>query len=320
VFIYWGGPGGFDNRRHTTLPCQICGSSEVADLNGDGFLDLVVNNKFDPNPAPGKAMSYGGDPNTSTYVYWGDPRGYSPDRRLKLPVVGGQDAAVADLDGDGRLDLVVSSYHAGHTRMHPSYIYWNSAQGFGPRRVTMLPTNSASGVMLADFNQDGRKDILFTCHSKDGNHRNGSFLYWGSKDGYSKDRRSSIPGHGPHNMTAVDPGNVYDRGDHYDYVSPVFDGGPGARFKSITWKGTTPFRTRLEFQVRTAAKRDALQSAPWRGPGDPDSVFQTPGDKLKATPKDHRWIQYKASLISPDSVNTPVLESVSIQYSRPSSG
>jgi hypothetical protein len=56
--------------------------------------------------------------------------------------LGNEDAAVADLHGDGRLDLVLSSYHAGDTRSHPSYIYWNGPNGFDEKNVNMLPTNS----------------------------------------------------------------------------------------------------------------------------------------------------------------------------------
>lgn len=181
-----------------------------------------------------------------------------------------------------------------------------------PSKVTLLPTNSASGVLLADFNRDGRKDILFACHSKDGNHRNDSFLYWGSSMGYSKDPRSLLPGLGPHLLTVTDIGHIYDRGDRYDYISPPFDAGPDTQFESISWEGKTPFRTGLEFQVRAAASREELASAPWQGPQGPKSFYREPDAKLSGLAKEARWIQYKASLISPDSGNTPILRSVSI--------
>jgi hypothetical protein len=314
VVVYWNSPQGFDNARRTILPCAAAVSANVADLNGDGYLDIMVGNLFDPNPAPGKPRTFGGSPEGDTYIYWGSARGYSETNRLVLPSVGTHCVVAADLNGDGLLDLVLSSYHAGTTRSHPSYIYWNSPKGFDPQKVTMLPTNSASGVIVDDFNHDGYKDILFVCHSKDGNHRTDSFLYWGSADGYSVERRSLIPGVGVHMVSTVDIGNIYDRSDHYDYISPPFEGGPGARFTKIDWEGETPFRTRLEFQIRSANTRDGLASAAWVGPQGPNSYYTKSGSTLVGEPAMGRWLQYKARLISLDSADTPILQSVSISY------
>ena len=178
----------------------------------------------------------------------------------------------------------------------------------------MLPTNSASGVMVLDFNRDGHRDILFACHSKNGNHRTDSFLYWGSSDGFSTQRRSLLPSRGAHLLMTVDAGNIYDRGNRYEYVSRPFDAGAGSQLQEISWRGETPFRTRLDFQVRTAASQEELANAPWTGPNGGDTAFTAPGSRLAETPPDHRWVQYKAGLVSPDSVNTPVLRSVTIEY------
>ena len=313
IVLYWNSPLGFDNERKTVLPSRVCVAVEVADLNRDGLLDLIVSNLFDAEPAPGKPQSFGGSPQGDTFVYWGSPQGYEKSRREILPSVGNADVAVADLNQDGLLDLVLTSYHAGHTRSHPSTIYWNGVSGFDSSRSTRLPTNSASGVLVNDFDQDGHLDIFFACHSREGNHRNDSFLYWGSANGYSSDRRSLLPGLGPHFLT-TDSGHVHDRGDRYDYVSPPFDAGPDARFESIHWEGETPFRTSLEFQVRSARTRQGLESAPWRGPEGPNSVYTKPGVRLSGLDAGSSVIQYKATLISPASANSPLLRSVSINY------
>jgi hypothetical protein len=314
VVIFWNSPTGFDNKRRTVLPAASAVSVEVADLDADGWLDVIVANLFDTHPAAGATRAFGGSPEANTFIYWGGKSGYSAERRTVLPSVGNEDIGAADLDGDGRLDLVLTSYHAGSTRNHPSTIYWNGPRGFDPKRFTELPTHSGSGVIAADFNRDGYKDLFFTCHSYDGNHRTDSFLYWGGKSGYSAARRSSIPGIGPHFMTVADIGNVYDRGERYDYVSPPFDAGAGARFASIEWRGETPFQTRLEFQVRAAATPEALQQSSWLGPEGPGSYYRSPGAALTGLAAGARWIQYRASLVSPDSLDTPVLRAVSIRY------
>ena len=51
---------------------------------------------------------------------------------LLLDTVGSEDASIADLNRDGRLDLVVSSYHAGVNRHHPSYVFWGAESGLDP--------------------------------------------------------------------------------------------------------------------------------------------------------------------------------------------
>ena len=314
VVIFWNGANGFDNARKQSLPCAAAVSVEVADLNGDGHLDLIVANLWDKNPAPGKPRSFGGSAEADTLIYWGSAGGYSAGRRQVLPSVGNEDITVADLNQDGRLDLVLTSYHAGSTRNAPSRIYWNAAQGFDPANVTLLPTHSASGAMIADFNRDEWKDILITCHSYEGNHRNDSFLYWGSPSGYAADRKSLLYGLGPHLMNVADIGNIYDRSDRYDYISSPFRTGPEARLQSLHWKAETPFRSRVEFQLRRTSSREALNTAPWQGLRGEGTFFETSGASLEGLKGSGDWIQYKATLISPDSANSPILRSVSIEY------
>ncbi len=309
VVIYWNSASGFDNQRKTVLPSEVAISARVADLNEDGYLDIVVCNLWSKNPPPGKPRSFGGSPEAGTYIYWGGKDGYSVSRRMTLQTIGNEDAAVADLNGDGWLDLVLTSYHAGSTRANPSYIFWNGARGFDPAKPTRIETNSGSGVIVADFNRDGRKDILFACHSKDGNHRSDSYLYWGGADGFSPKRRALIPGLGPHLFNVADIGNIWDRSDRYDWVSPPIEG-DGAAWSAIDWKAETPFRTKVEFQVKTAATREALASAEWVGPSGKASVYTRPGELKDAS---GRWLQFKAALVSPDDADTPVLRSATVR-------
>lgn len=309
VVICWNSASGFDNQRRTVLPSEVAISTRVADLNKDGYLDIVICNLWSKNPPPGKPRSFGGSPEAGTYIYWGSKDGYDAARRLTLPTVGNEDAAVADLNGDGWLDLVLTSYHAGYTRANPSYIFWNGPRGFDPSKPTRIETNSGSGVIVADFNRDGHRDILFACHSKNGNHRNDSYLYWGGPDGFSASRRALIPGLGPHLFNLTDIGNIHDRTDRYDYISEPIEG-DGSEWSSLSWKAETPFRTRVEFQVRTAGTRQELDSAEWEGPSGSASVYVRPGALRNAT---GRWLQFKATLVSPDDANTPVLRSVTVR-------
>jgi hypothetical protein len=306
VVIFWNGPNEFDNSKKTVLPAGLAVTTEIADLNQDGHLDLIVPNM----------RSTEGDHKGNTFIYWGSRDGYSVTRRQVLPSLGVEDALVADLNRDGHLDLVLTSYHAGETRGHPSYVYWNTSQGFVPSNATLLPTNSASGALAADFNHDGFLDILFTCHTLEGSHRNDSFLYWGTQKGFSQDHRSLLPGLGPHLLTVTDIGNIFDRGDRFEYFSKVFDAGSSATFQTLSWEGEHPFSSRIEFQVRAALSTEAVKTAPWLGPAGPGSYYRDHHSTLKAIPADSRYMQFKASLVSPDGANTPVLRSVSIGYNQ----
>ena len=271
--IFWNGPAGFTSSHKTLLPARMTVSAEVADLNADGYLDIILCNLYAPEKLihSSKAVPVSAPAQTATfaagtYIYWGGPEGYSAKKRLELPTIGAEDASVVDLNRDGYLDLVISSYHAGDHRNHPSYVYWGGAKGLSREQVTWLPTESASGVLTADFNQDGWPDILFACHTDGTNHRCESFLYWGGADGFSPQRRDYLPSIGTHFLSVTDIGNIANRTDGFDYVSIPFDAGTDTHVKSIAWTGVTPADSAITFQVRFGLSRAELLKAAWVGP------------------------------------------------------
>jgi hypothetical protein len=318
--IFWNGPVGFNADNKTILPTKESITAQVADLNGDGYLDIVIPNIYDydklqqpKDPIDISAPAQTAPWNAGTYIYWGGANGYSASDRLVLPTVGGDDVAIADLNRDGYLDLVISSYHAGTVRNHPSYIFWGSAKGFDPANVTMLPTESAALVVVADFNKDGWKDIFFSNHTDGTNHRTNSFLYWGGINGFSVQRRQLIPGVGVHGNTRADIGNIRNRSDEFEYISSSFDAGETARFRSISWEAASTIRPGIKFQVRLARTREALAGATWVGPGGPNTFFVQSGGSLDSCSECH-WIQYKATLLSSGGTASPILKSVSVEY------
>ena len=117
-----------------------------------------------------------------------------------------------------------------------------------------------------------------------------------------------------HFMIVNDVGHVANRGDRFDYFSKVFDAQRAAEFKSIAWEGNTPFATRIEFQVRSGPSVETLKKTPWTGPEGPDSYYWQPRSQLREMAKDARYFQFKASLISPNGANTPVLRSTTVEY------
>ena len=72
---WWYENGEFRSRQNTT------------DLDGDGYIDLVVLNRFD-----------GSTHRIDSYVYWGSANGFSDQDRAALPTMGAHGVAWGDLD------------------------------------------------------------------------------------------------------------------------------------------------------------------------------------------------------------------------------
>jgi hypothetical protein len=313
VSIFWNGPAGFQETNRTDLPGRSSVALEAADLNSDGYIDLIVPNLFDKNPPPeNKARSFGGSPDGGVFIYWGQSTGYSNSRRTVLPALGAEDAAVADFNNDGLLDLAISSYHGGLRRDLPSYIYWQGPQGFNASNVTMLETYSASGILSTDFNADGWIDLFFANHQRNGNHKTDSFLHWGGPTGYAADHRLKLPSRGTHLMTVTDHGNISDRKHDYHYISPAKELVTAKALREINWTADTPPGTSVRFQIRSASTFEALTKAHWEGPAGNNTYYQTGLDNTQLGLKG-RWVQFRATLSNPGG-GLPVLKSVSLAF------
>ena len=66
----------------------------------------------------------------------------------------------ADLDGDGRPELVASKYQNDLTYETESAIFWNGPDGFSKDRVTWLPTRGTIGCTTGDLDGDGKPDLI----------------------------------------------------------------------------------------------------------------------------------------------------------------
>ncbi len=302
--IFWGSKDGFSDSNRSVIPGISPVNAEIADLNHDGYLDLILCNFIDS-----KTLLH----NVASYVYYGGPAGFSPANRLELPTWGAHDASVADLNADGNLDIVFSSYHGDTTRNPPSYIYWGDANGrYDPQRRTELPTHSAAGNFIADLNHDSYPDIVFSNHSVEGDHHTNSYIYWGSARGFSTDRRTELPTVGPHNMYSTDIGNIYTRKLKEEYRSAPYHLPANATLCRLEWQAETLFGTAIEFQIRTAITRESLADAPWIGPDGEGRSWTRSGATLPTISATQAWVQYRAVLTTADGGNTPRLREVDV--------
>ncbi|MFL6193361.1 MAG: FG-GAP repeat domain-containing protein [Thermoanaerobaculia bacterium] len=127
---------------------------EIADINGDGRLDIVH----------GPARKSGSRP----VVFLGQADGtWKRWAELQVPPVPFDygDAAVGDLNGDGKADLVLASHLRGITAMigdgQGGFSLWSKGIDFMPPDQSGGPTAfSSRAIALADWNRDGKLDIV----------------------------------------------------------------------------------------------------------------------------------------------------------------
>ncbi|MGV8136687.1 MAG: FG-GAP repeat domain-containing protein [Mangrovibacterium sp.] len=200
--IFWGGPEGIDfsMEGHTILFEYYLASSNVADLNKDGYLDLVLGS-FNINNYDTKIIIYYGDTNgftrekrvevacpdrshsiqladynkdgwiditvTSFYkgvkLFYGSEKGFDANNRIDFELPAIIDLETADLNSDGWLDLVACSYHDNANNNifdMGTYILWGQASGFNYSHSQFLPGFAGLGPAVADFDNDGFLDLF----------------------------------------------------------------------------------------------------------------------------------------------------------------
>lgn len=166
------GHGGFTAANLGAAPDRTY-SAALADVDGDGALDIVVSNdapdrkRVYRNDGKGHFAEFGtfGDSNWSTrYV------------------------TLADLNGDGAPDIVAANRGdypdlvdgkpgPGRPVPAPSYVCLNDRTGHFPK-CEALPTESATSIVAADFDGDGALD-LFVPHRDGGQ----SVILWNDGNG-----------------------------------------------------------------------------------------------------------------------------------------
>ena len=122
-------------------------ASEMADMNGDGVLDIVKQTSL--NPPQHIAITYN-NPNNEGYF-----NGYDIVDQLAPYFV-----TVGDLNGDGRQDLVVVDDGSDHYYLNTG----NGGDGFANFDMHTFEDSDGFGgnAIIRDLNNDGHQDVIIT--------------------------------------------------------------------------------------------------------------------------------------------------------------
>ena len=184
-YIYWGDDSA-SYLTKTELATQGAVGNSVADLNGDGYKDIVFSN-----------YNNGITHNINSYIYWGDSA-YTFSTKTELATHAAYANSIADLDNDGHLDIVFSNYFDDTSYNINSYIYWG-AGSYSSK--TELATKGAIGNTIADLDNDGHLDILFSNYYDGTSFNIDSYIYWGDQSApYST--KTELATHGARGVTA----------------------------------------------------------------------------------------------------------------------
>lgn len=205
IIIYLNQEGEIGGRAKIELPGNNTRDGFIADINQDGFNDLVVVNYSD-------SQSY----QMAVWIYFGTTDGLSAENRVALPGYRGTSIAKGDFNGDGWIDVAVScQYFPGPDQAPRSLVYWNSKDGFRPENRTelLLENDVAKMAAAGEFDQDGTDDLILTGDT-------GTYLFLSSKNALENPEGR---------VRLADGGTAVTAGDYDgDGLADIAIGAPGA--------------------------------------------------------------------------------------------
>jgi hypothetical protein len=150
AFVQRAGEPGFARVEQSSVPALFGGAAKLADLDGDGLLDLLITgSRFGPQFLEGEAA-----------LLMGTPGGGFRPSGLALPPLMGSVADIADRDGDGDLDLLIAGGEGSPLEGRGAYYVYDGdgAGGFVLHATGPAPFGGDGGWV--DLNGLGELDFV----------------------------------------------------------------------------------------------------------------------------------------------------------------
>ncbi len=166
------------------LPTKGASAVAAGDANKDGITDLAFANS-----------GSGGLAEIDSYVYLGKAGGGFETSPLALRTSGAEDVELADLDGDGDLDLVFANQRNNLASYRvDSYVFLNGGTGDFPASPSVrFPTTGAVAVAVADLDGTGPKDLAFACQWDGSSYNVSTVVHLGGATGWSATPDVAVP-------------------------------------------------------------------------------------------------------------------------------
>lgn len=257
--LFYGDGSDFSATADATVSATGAYDSITTDINGDGYIDIIVFDYYGPS-------GY----SSTSYVYWGSAAGHSAASVSTFPTYGTVRGAVADLNGDGYTDIVTANHYA-YTYNTSSWVYYGNAAGtYSTTSRTSLTTYGAYDVDTADFDQDGYLDVVFCNHRSDGSYNVNSFVYYGTATGISTTRRADLPTTGCLDLEVTDLD-----GDGWDDIlfANHYRSGVGYSTTSIVYYGASTGFSTTNTDTFPTVGASSVATGDFDGDGTQDVAF-----------------------------------------------